>query len=330
MSLHSSVIIVMKLTPRLLDERAWCAGLLGSSREAGTLFLTVAKNSSWSPSFYGYLGACYYYEQAFKVLCLMPDDLKELSRELSARNEKRSVQDEARLLLSKALAWFKTVPNLGKKRSSFPPERFAIMRCADVNLLTAKHATLTSRGGAANGTTSNSAQVSLDTVPEDKIRVLSSALFWPTTELAYFWNGLFQIENKAQVRRELEQSMAVYRKYQMDEDPVKKHNFLCMYRLFRGAMLREERQFADADAELAQLVPSIDFSIQVGVNESGANVEKWTVEFAKYERGLCQWELGDRKQALAWWNAVKDSGHPLDARLKFRLKSALRKAAGGL
>lgn len=288
------------------------------------MFLTIAKKSPWAPAFYGYLGACYYYEQAFRILCLTGDDIKSLSMALRGNTKNGDHPDEeARKLLRQALAWFKTIPNLGKKRAPFPPEKLAQLRCAEINPLTAKYA---GKQPEEASTGSSASGVSLDGVGTDAVLELATGLFWPSLELAYFWNGFFQIENKAHLRKELERSMAIYRQYQrFDKDPAKKHNFQSMYRLFRGAILREERQYAEADAELALLIPHVDYQVP-SLGDSSAHVDKWTIEFGKYERGLCQWELGDRKQAAAWWNAVKDSGHPLDARLKFRLRSALKKA----
>ena len=223
--------------------------------------------------------------------------------------------EEAKQLLRQALAWFKTVPTaLGRKRGAFPPEKFAALRSSEINLVTAKYALVNSNEKPVD--------VSLDGLPEEAIFRLASVLFWPSFELAYFWNGFFQIENKAQWRRELEQSYAVFKLHQqLDQDVAKRQGFLSMFRLFRGAMLREERKFKEADDELALLVPSVDFTAT-----EPQNSERWAIEFGKYERGLCLWELGERKQAALWWNAVKDSGHALDARLKFRLKNALKRS----
>jgi hypothetical protein len=306
--------------------------LAGQTREAGSLFITVARNSHWAPAFYGYLGACFYYEQAFRVLCLASKDFKSLSVALNGKHP----DDEAKSLLRQSLAWFKLIPSLLKKRAAFPPEKFALHRSAELfaycnKYLASSGPSSTNGPSSTHSNTSSSSSssasksapapvdVTLEGLSEDVILKLCSALFWPSWELAYFWNGFFQIEDKQQWRRELEQSYEFFFKTKKLEDPLVFSGYQAMYRLFRGAMLREERRFTEANAELALLVPNMEF-------QDSTLPERWTIEFAKYERGLCFWELGDKKQASAWWNSVKDSGHALDARLKFRVKSALRKS----
>lgn len=280
--------------------------MTNKAKEAGSLFLTVARNSQWAPAFYGYLGASFYYDEAFRMLALMPDDIKSFSAALHGR----TVDDDARELLEKALSWFNAVIQMNnKKKLFFPPEKFAHHRSMEIMAAASK---------IVPTITTSVQEISLTGHDSATLVRLASILFWPSLELAYMWNAFFQMENKGERRKQLEQSVKLLRKSSPLAD-LKRHDHELMYRLFRGAFLREERKFFDADTELGHIVTSPDGSA------SSQMSEKWVIEFAKYERGLCQWELGDKRQATAWWEGVRDSGHHLDARLKFRVKSALRK-----
>lgn len=274
----------------------------------------MARNSNWAPAFYGYLGASFYYEEAFRILCLTPEDVKDLSSAL--RLDGGHPDDDARLLLEKALSWYRTIPTINRKRQAFPPEKFSIARSTEIISLATRVCP------SSVDFTPGPNDVSLKSVDRITLKALCMLLFWPSWELAYMWNAFFQLSHKHERRKELEKSMELIRKSYPKENDPRKLGHEAMYRLFRGALLREESAFMEADMELSLLVPYPDYTCYTEM------IEKWTIEFAKYERGLCKWEMGEKKQAVIWWNAVRDSGHFLDPRLKFRVKSALRRAEG--
>ena len=282
------------------DEKAWCLGLSSKPREAARLFATVAKESHWSPAFYSYLSACFYLEASFRDLFLLKEDKNPANPSLNTGDQTRESQE----MLRKALSLFRLVPNAVKKRKfSAPPEVYAAHKSQAISVVVNKILSITSE-----------AQVNLQNCSDVKIKQLLNILFWPSWEIAYFWNGFFQIERRQDWIQDLDQSVRLINNFQ----PEQYEKVKLLYHLFKGSLLREEGKIIEADQELSLVVPSFEHSTK---DED----QRWIIEFSKYERGLCAWEMKEKKEAAAWWNAIKDSNHPLDQRLRFRIRTALRR-----
>lgn len=212
------------------------------------------------------------------------------------------------VVLSQALSAFRKVPHYITKRTKknmiIPPEAYALLRSKEISLITRKYF-------------QDSHVINLAMLKSEQLNEFVWGLFWPSLEVSYLWNGFFQIKERRLLLEELEQSIKVGHPFLTNHSP-NFSRYMNMYHLFRGALLREERMYTAADVELAKLCPKPEAH---GVEGR----EPWTVEFAKYERGLTYFAQGDRKKAHEFWNAVRDSGHPMDARLKFRVRTALRR-----
>lgn len=261
-----------------LYEHAWCEGLLQNFHRAGELFSRVAKESRWSPSFYSFLAASFYYEYAYRVLVLGQAGLG------STNSAKRA--------LFQALSLFRLVPTgvkVFKRGHVIPPEALALQRVKEVDAAIGQVFEL-------GVLPSNLDSVSCEVL----VRLCTMCPLLPSLECLYIWNALFQSPHKEQLLRDLARPA-----------PSAEPTSL----LYRGYLLRELGRYREAEQELGLLVEG----------NGGSGNGNWAVEFAKYERGLCQFALGDKQRAAASWHSVKDTTHPMDARLRFRLRGALNR-----
>jgi len=283
-------------------ERAFCLTLQGEYGSAAGLFATLARQSPWSPCFYGYLAGAAYFSHATDVVLRhgAHPEASAFGDSLQAAVEgRRPPLEEARVAMLSAARWFKAVPAAVQKRHgrTIPPEAFAEARAAAFN----------ARADAVFGPGAPSAEVALkSTATWAQLEALSRALCLPTLEVALFWNGFFQMSPRARAAA-LDTMTQAAQLLRGDGDAWTRTHEPTL-QLMRAAMLRECGRVREAEAEL-------DFFV--------GKEALWQRHFATFERGLCRYVQGDVRGAVAAWASVGDSGFFFDARLKFRVRSAM-------
>ena len=280
-------------------ERAWCCSLLGEHAKAAGLFATLARNSPWSPCFYGYLAGSAHFAHAFCLIQnrLAQDDSFKLSLKAAVAQKDDPLTD-ARRAMFKACQLFKAVPSAVQRRHGklIPPEAFAECRaqqfnkcleklCPDLNDDKFKHE-----------------------ATWEQLYTLARSLCFPSLEVAYFWNGLFQVtqDRRNQMLAELEKSQRFY-----SSNAASWASHEALFTLMKGALLRESQCYLEAESVLKYF------------DEHGGT---WGAHFAKFEQGMCRFHQNDKNGAILLWEQVGNSEHFFEPRLRFRVRSAMTMA----
>jgi hypothetical protein len=301
-------------------ERAWCFSLLGHHALAADLFSTLARQSPWSPCFYGYLAGAAHFSHAIHViamhkskdglrrtlesaLALGANPLDEARRWVGVRALCRAdARMEQHSAMFSAGLWFAAVPTAVRKRAGrvIPPEGFATARATQFSEAC--------REFCGSATLPDGFKKS---ATWEQLELLAGVLCTPSLEVAYFWNGFFQISQarRLDILHELPGLQHLMAGNKARHEPL--------VRLMSAALLRECSQIPKALQELAHFDSA-----------SSAMPDAWTAQFAKFERGLCLWGCKDKAGALEQWSDVADSGHFFEPRLRFKVRSAMNMASG--